>query len=146
MVPKNKLFLITLMCLFYLVSPLVEWINYKTDLLNGTYDVNYDSIGLPFGLYLIAWLLGLPLLLILLWFVWKRYPGRISFLYFNSERPYWSLVCSLIAVFLISWNLFFIFEQTNEANTLNIFYTVFEVYLILCLRSVLIFQKRKFWR
>lgn len=141
MLPKNKAFLIFLMSLVYIFSPLIEWINYKTNLINGSYSVTQDSIGLPFGMYLVIWLLGLPLLLIMIWLMRKYYPGRVSLLYFNNKRPYWSLVWTIIAIFLISWNLFFIFEQINEINILNIFDASIEIYLILCFKTVLIHKQ-----
>ena len=72
---------------------------------------------------IILWLIGLPLVGFVLWGALKTYPGRVSLFSFNSGRPYWSLV----------WSILFAFPIFQCAMT----------YLLMCLRSSIVFGVSK---
>lgn len=139
---NNKLVLSILIVAYYFSNPIIEWRNYNKSLLEGDYSVNTDSIGLPFGLYLMVWGGGLLIIALLLWAIQKSHTKDLSLFTYNKKRPVISVIVSLFTVFLISWNIFYIFEQISEFDSINFLYAIVEIYLLMCLRIILIFYGR----
>lgn len=140
---QNKILLSIFAAVFYVFN--LFWVarQYYIGFLSGDYPPKADSIGLPIGLYFITWLLGLPILALVLTSIWKSNMGGASLFGFNRNRPFRSIVIYLAAVFMVSWDVFYIIEQAPALDLIGFLYLGFEVYLILCFRVVFTFLGEK---
>ena len=70
--PKGGLTLLMLTFFVYVTAPIFEWIYLDNLSASGKLPVNADSIGLPFGLFIIVWVLGIPFVsAFTFWVLWK---------------------------------------------------------------------------
>lgn len=137
--PKNRITVAMLAALLYLTAPIVEWFYYSTELARGSYPVNADSIGLPVGLFTIVWLTGLPLVLVVIWFILRSYPGSVSLFGFNAARPYWSIMWSLLFAYPVIHDIIFCVRSAFLGNPLDVLQSGLLAYLMFCLRSSIIY-------
>ena len=144
--PKNRSSVAVLATFLYLSAPIVEWFYYRTELGRGSYTVNADSIGLPIGRFTVVCLIGLPLLAALLWLVLRSYPGSVSLLGFNTARPYWSIVWSMIFAYPVIRELVFCVESAFLGNPLDVAHAGLMSYLMLCLRGSIVYGGLSFSR
>lgn len=140
---NNKLVLSILLITYYVSNPILEWRNYQKNLLNGKYPVTEDSIGLPMGLYLITWSVGFLLVALFLLAIYKTSLEKLSLFSLNYSRPLLSILISVVVIFFIAWDSFFILEQFFETDLINLLHSILEIYLLMCLRVVFIFYGRK---
>lgn len=139
--PKNRISVIILAVALYLTAPLVEWFYYTTELERGSFPVEADSIGLPFGMFMFGWLVGAPVAALLIWLALRSYPGSVSLFSFNSERPYWSVFWSVLFAVPMFYDLFFAVESVYRLQPLDVVQALLAAYLLLCLRSSIVYSK-----
>lgn len=144
--PKNRISVAASAAVLYLTAPIIEWFYYSTELARGSYPVNADSIGLPISLFTIVWLIGLPLVAALIWLALRSYPGSVSLFGFNAARPYWSVVWSVLFAYLVFQDVFFCVQSAFLGNPLDVAQSGLMAYLLLCLRSSIVYGGWSFSR
>jgi len=137
--PKTRAALIALAVVLYLTAPIVEWFYFSNELGRGHYPVNADSIALPLGSFIIGWLIGSPVAVVLLWFSMRSYPGSVSLFGFNRARPYWSLGWSILFAFLVFEAVFFAMQSAVLVHPIDMIQSTLMAYLFLCLRSSIVY-------
>jgi len=139
--PKDGLTFLMLTLFIYVTAPIFEWLALEDLLTSGKLPPNADSIGLEFAFFLFAWILGIPIVLAFIyWILWK-YPAQVSLLGFNSQRPFWSYVWTLVFVFLAFDSLALVFVNLAENYFLGALQHLALVYLFLLFRASIVFRK-----
>ena len=139
--PKDGLTFLMLTLFIYVTAPIFEWLTLEDLLTSGKLPPNADSIGLEFAFFLFAWILGIPIVLAFIyWILWK-YPAQVSLLGFNSQRPFWSYVWTLVFVFLAFDSLALVFVNLAENYFLGALQHLALVYLFLLFRTSIVFRK-----
>ena len=123
-----------------LAQPAVETVYYRTSLGRGMYPTNADSVAIPITQFLAAWLIALPVLVAFIWFALREYPGRISFLAFNANRPVWSTVWSVLLGLGAGSFLLFAIQSALRLYPLDVVDALLSTYLLLCFRSSLVYS------
>ncbi len=78
--PKYGLSFLMLTFFVYITAPIFEWL-YLTNLLaSGNLPPNADSIGLPFGLFVIVWIFFAPFVLCFVLWTYKNIRHRLLYL------------------------------------------------------------------
>lgn len=138
----NKIALSVFVTAFYLCNLFIVWRNYDVTFLREGYPSTGDSIGGAKALYLIVWLFGFPILGFVLFAISRSNTVGLSLFGYNNDRPIRSLLVSLLAVLVVSWDLFYIVEEASRAELINLLYALVGIYLFLCLRVVFVFYGR----
>ncbi|MCY7374595.1 MAG: hypothetical protein LH472_01315, partial [Pyrinomonadaceae bacterium] len=131
--PKDKLNLLVWTVLLYITAPFFEWINLESDLANGKFPVNADSIGLGLVFFIIGWILFAPFAALFTFWVLSKYVPQSALFGFNFKRPLWSFVWTLLFAFLafdsLAWSFINLYENNLigafQHLSLAYFYTVF---------------------
>lgn len=139
--PKGGLTLLMLTFFVYVTAPIFEWVYLDNLLASGKLPVNADSIGLPFGLFIIVWVLGIPFVsAFTFWVLWK-YPAQVSLFGFNYRRPLWSFVWTLVCAFLAFDSLALVFVNFAEIYFAGALQELALAYLFLLFRASIVFRK-----
>ncbi len=136
---KRTVWLLVLLAVF--AEPFVEYVYYSTNLERGVYPPDADSIGIPLFQFAVAWIVTLPVVLGFVWFALRDYPGSVSFMAHNSGRPIWSLAWSVVLLLLAASYVSFAFRSVARGFPLDVAAASLNVYLVLCLRSSVIFSR-----
>jgi hypothetical protein len=129
---------------FYVGNLLIVWRAYFQQLAMGEFPPEADSIGIPMAGYFLLWLVGIPVLALAVLLIFRSQIVRESLFSMNRTRPITSILISVAAVFLITWDVFYLIEERTRLDVIDVGYTLFEIYLIACLRTVSIFWRRSF--
>ena len=102
----------------------------------GDYPTNADSIGLPIGANLMAYVLLIPLVVVLLFRVKKRFRTKSKIWLLNYNRPF--LIASLLLTFgsLASLNLILSVSLFYDRSYFFAVNSLLGFYLFLCLPSI----------
>jgi hypothetical protein len=101
--PQNRKTFVVFTFALILSQPLFSFGYYVHNSLAGAYAWNGDSIAIPIFVESLSWLVWMPIVLTLLWrTVFKRYPGAVSLSAWNSERPVWSLLWTILFALLLA--------------------------------------------
>ncbi len=138
--PKRKAILWVLALVSLLAQPAIETVYYRTSLERGMYPTNADSIGIPIAQFFMAWIVALPLLVTFIWFALREYPGKVSFLAFNVNRPIWSSVWSALLGLAAASFIVFAAQSAVRLYPLDVVNAVLSTYLLLCFRSSLVYS------
>lgn len=128
--------------LSYVTSPILEGFCLFSDVTNGKYPVNADSLGLGVGQFIFALIIFAPIAAgFVIWIVWK-YPPQVSFFGYNENRPLWSFVWTLIFGFLIFHSLAESVLSVYENNIARALQNLIIAYLCLLFRAAIVFRKQ----
>jgi hypothetical protein len=139
--PKAKRTVWLLAVVSILAEPIVEVVYYTTNLRRGAYPVNADSIAIPIYQFTFGWLVTLPVVLAFVWFVLRDYPGSVSFLAYNTERPVWSFLWSAVLLLLVASYVWFAVQSITRGFPLDVAAALLSIYLLLCFRSSIVFSR-----
>lgn len=141
--PKDGLNFLMLTFLVYIAAPIFVWFGLRSDLINGKFSANADSIGLGLIQFTLILILSAPFLLALIvWILWN-YPPEVSLFGFNHQCPLRSFFWSLIFGFLFLGMLLFSLESFLEGNFFVLIENLIVSYLLLVFRASIIFRKGK---
>ena len=138
--PKHRKSVVTFAILLYLTAPLIEWYFYTTELARGSFPPDADSIAIPLFRFVIVWVLGAPIVALLVWFALRDYPGAVSLFAFNRARLIWSAVWTLVFGYLVVQEFAFAVASFQKSQPFDVIRSLLLVYLMLCLRSSLIYS------
>jgi hypothetical protein len=139
--PQESLTFLILTFLFYVTSPIFEWLSLKHDLMDGKFASNADSIGIGITQFIFCLIIFAPFTgIFTLWIMWK-YPPKVSLFGYNERRPFWSFIWTLIFGFLFLNSFIYGFIKTVEGNFAETIKTFFICYLCLVFRASIIFRK-----
>lgn len=139
--PKYGLSFLMLTFFVYITAPIFEWL-YLTNLLaSGNLPQNADSIGLPFGLFVIVWIFFAPFVLCFVLWTLQKYPSQASLFGFNQNHQLWSFVWSLIFGFLIFDCLALTFVNFSERYFIGAIQHLLLAYIFMIFRASNIFRK-----
>lgn len=139
--PKKRATVVALAIVLYLTAPLTEWYYLNTELERGSFPANADSIILPIFRFVIGWLIMSPFIALFIWLTLRAYPGRVSLFSFNFERSYWSVIWSMLFAVPVFYEIFFAAESIYRLNPLDVVQPLLTAYLLLCLRSSIIYSR-----
>jgi hypothetical protein len=139
--PKAKRTVWLLAVLSILAEPVVEVIYYKTNLHRGAYPSNADSIIIPIYQFIFGWVVTLPVMLGFVWFALRDYPGSVSFLAYNTARPVWSFLWSVVLLLLAASYVWFAGQSIMRGSPLDVAASLLSIYPLLCFRSSIVFSK-----
>ncbi len=138
--PKDSLHIFMLTFLIYITAPIFEWQIIQTNLANGIYAVDADSIGLGLFQFMIAWILFAPLVLgFTIWVLWK-YPPQSSLFGFNFRRTIWSFLWTLVFGFLFFNSFALAVRNLSELFLIGAIQNLLLGYLFLLFRASIIFR------
>lgn len=140
--PKKRLTVIVLALLLYLAGPLREWFYLSTEQARGSFPVDSDSIALGLVKFGVGWAILAPFFALILWLSLRLYPGAVPLFGLNGERPYRSVVWSMIFAVPIFYELFFAAQSVFRAQPLDVAGALLITYLLLCLRSSIVYRRR----
>ena len=139
--PKRKSTVAVLAAVAYVTVLIFKWHSY---LIEASGKEKFaDLAALKIYPLIILWLIGLPLVGFVLWGALKTYPGRVSLFSFNSGRPYWSLVWSILFAFPIFQYTFFCIASISRGELIDVAHACAMTYLLMCLRSSIVFGVSK---
>lgn len=140
---KNSLSFLMWTFFIYLTAPFFEWVNLTRDLASGKFPVNADSIGLPFGIYIIVWSFFLPFVLGFSLWIGQKSPMEVSLFAYNSERPFWSFLWTVTFGYLAFGSLVSAFANFQENHLIGVMYPLLLVYFFMLLRANIVFRQKK---
>jgi hypothetical protein len=85
-----------LIAVWWIAQPLLEVRFYQRELQRGAFPVNADSIGIPIAAFVLGWLIVTPVIVWVVWWIACRAPHRFSWLEFDTSRPTWCVVWTVI--------------------------------------------------
>lgn len=139
--PKNGLTFLMLTSFVYLTAPIFEWVNLEHLLRSGKLSPNADSIGLGFAFFLFGWILGLPFVSAFTLWVLQEYPAQVSLFGFDSKRPIWGLVWTIIFGFLIYDCIRLVFLSYVENYFVGVLQHLLLVYFFMVIRASVVYRK-----
>jgi hypothetical protein len=116
----------------FLASPFVVTFHYHTRWQRGDYPVNADSIGLPIIGYLI---LVLPVFLVLLCVGIRRFKGQVSLFSWNTQRWGWSLIWTLVFVFLSYQSAMMMIDAVQGRLLFSFIFFAVQIHVLSLLRA-----------
>lgn len=138
--PQNGLDVLMLTFLIYITAPIFEWQILETNLANGIYRVNADSIELGLFQFVVAWFLFAPFVLGFTIWVLCKYPPQ-SFLFgFNFRRTVWSFFWTLVFGVLFFYCFALAIRNISEHFFIGAIQNLSLGYLFLLFRASIIFR------
>lgn len=139
--PKDGIHILMLTFLIYITAPIFEWWILQSNLANGIYPTDADSIGLGLFRFVFVWLFFAPFVLGFTIWVLLKYPPQSSLFGFNSQRRIWSFFWSLIFGFLFFSCFALTVINISELFFIGAIQNLLLGYLFLLFRASIIFRK-----
>jgi hypothetical protein len=132
--------MLILAAVLFLTAPLVVTRYYYVELEHGSFPIEADSIGIPIFSFVILTVVTAPLTWGVIWLCARRYPGAVSLVVWNVERPLWSALwtcafvgSALVFLFLAPWS-------DAVRHPFLVTHICVDLYVLLVLRSGLVAQ------
>jgi hypothetical protein len=138
--PKRRSLVWLLAVCWMLFQPFTEAVFYYTNAVRGEYPPNADAIEISivefaFGCFLLS-----PVLFGFIWFCLREYPGAVPLYAFNSSRPFWSIIWTLLFALMVFAEVRASVNGVRERYPMDVVNACFTIYLLLCLRSSVIYS------
>ncbi len=135
---KRTVWLLALLSIF--AQPFVEATYYAAALRRGAFPPEADSIGIPISQFVFGWLVSLPVVFLFIWFALREYPGSVPLAAHNTSRPVWSFLWSAFLLLLAASYTWFAFQSIRRGFPVDVAAALLSIYLLLCLRSSVVFS------
>jgi hypothetical protein len=128
-----------------LASPILNIINwYNPDSRRVYVPIGLDSLTLTIREYLTFWaIFGSPIHLIIAMVIiiaLIKYPGSVPLFGFNSNRPIWSILWTLVILAAAIFFILFYVEEDSSIKLIERLYTLIVIYFLAQLRSSLTYS------
>jgi hypothetical protein len=124
---------------WWCLTPVSEGVFYLTNALRGENGGGPEII-CPVALFTLAWIILAPAVFGVIWFCLRKYPGAVSLFAFNTARPVWSAAWTLTVLIYLYSDIPFFYASIRDRYPMDLVTGVIEVYLMLCLRSSIIYS------